>query len=248
MNISDLLNGVNIFKKYKKVDLKQLPSMNLFYKDDFTLSIKKADMEDMVEYDTYYDNENVLTMLSLIRKIVKNNTKFSNGYKFEDLIEYDLLYVFISIVKYTKGKDVTLPHNGKDISFFDNFKYTNINEAMKYYDNTTKQFAIDGFRYSLPTVGVSIAIQEYMMDKYKSVPGFNMEGLSHNFIYFLNGKNTLSFSEIENLYVIFNQEMEKKDKDIISSIIQKMSFQYKVLDGQHSIDIGENLKLQNIWK
>jgi hypothetical protein len=44
----DLLRG--IFNLTKKIDTKILPSQGLFYKDDFEISIKRADVEDIIEY------------------------------------------------------------------------------------------------------------------------------------------------------------------------------------------------------
>ena len=54
--LMDLLKG--LFNLTKNIDIKTLPSQGLFYKDDFKISIKRADVEDIIEYDyTYYTEE-----------------------------------------------------------------------------------------------------------------------------------------------------------------------------------------------
>ena len=47
MNLVNLLKG--LLNLQKKIDIKTLPSQGLFYKDDFEITIKKADVEDIID-------------------------------------------------------------------------------------------------------------------------------------------------------------------------------------------------------
>jgi len=58
MEILSIVN--NILGQQKKLDLKSLPSQGFFYKDDFEIFIKKATMDDIIEYELNYDNKILL--------------------------------------------------------------------------------------------------------------------------------------------------------------------------------------------
>jgi len=71
----DLLRG--IFNLTKNIDIKTLPSQGLFYKDDFKISIKRADVEDIIEYEHNYIKDNVGVVISKLKHLVKKNIKIS---------------------------------------------------------------------------------------------------------------------------------------------------------------------------
>ena len=48
MSLCDILDGFK--NKSKPIDVKTLPSMGLFYNDDFEIKIKKASAEDIKKY------------------------------------------------------------------------------------------------------------------------------------------------------------------------------------------------------
>jgi hypothetical protein len=78
MNLISIIKG--ILNVQKKVDVKTLPSQGLFYNDDFEIYIKKANLEDVIEYEHNYDKEDLGTVISRLKKIVEKNVIISKNY------------------------------------------------------------------------------------------------------------------------------------------------------------------------
>ena len=72
MNIIDILNST--LNQHKKIDVKILPSQGLFYKDGFELYIKKAEIEDIHEYEQSYDPEDLGSVIYKLKRIVQKNS------------------------------------------------------------------------------------------------------------------------------------------------------------------------------
>ena len=96
MSLSNILKG--ILNLQKKINVKTLPSQGIFYKDDFELWIKKADVEDIIEYEYEYEKENLGLVISRVKKIVEKNAITSNGYSFNDIKSVDVVFLFLEIV------------------------------------------------------------------------------------------------------------------------------------------------------
>jgi len=134
----------------KKLDKKILPSQGLFYKDDFEIWIKKANVGDIIEYEHDYVKDDVGVVITKLKKIVENNTILSSGYTYNDIKSIDVVFVFLEIVKLTKGKSINLNYfddeKGKesiiefDSSHFNYFKIDN--NVMEKYDNKSKYIHI----------------------------------------------------------------------------------------------------------
>ncbi|MEN6291247.1 MAG: hypothetical protein ABFD07_04410, partial [Methanobacterium sp.] len=103
-----------IFVKRIKIDTKILPSQGLFYKKDFEISIKKAGKKDILEYEEKYIKDDLGTVIYLIKKIVENNIKLSNGYVYDDIKSIDIIFIFLEIVKLTKGRAINLLYFDKE--------------------------------------------------------------------------------------------------------------------------------------
>ena len=216
-----------IFSKFRKdkyinIDVTELPSMGMFYPQDFTITYKKATDDDISQYESKYIIDDYITILSIIKLVVNANIKLSNNYKFEQIKSIDMLYLFLSIVKYTKGKDISMSYDNTDIIFNqENFKYFNI--PLKYnnaYDSNTLEFVYDGFRYSLPSSGAEGSISRFISDMHRVGRLAEFENSSYDFMYFLGGRTQLNNNEIENLLSIFNDEMTPSDMNIISMLIK----------------------------
>jgi hypothetical protein len=80
--LMDLLRG--LLNLTKKIDTKILPSQGLFYRDDFEISIKRADIEDIIEYEHNYIKDNVGVVISKLKHLVEKNIKISNENKMID--------------------------------------------------------------------------------------------------------------------------------------------------------------------
>ena len=100
MSLSNILKG--ILNLQKKIDLKTLPSQGLFYKDDFELWIKKADVEDIIEYEYEYQKEDLGLVITRVKRIVERNTILSSGYTYFDIKSIDIVFLFCFIKKIFK--------------------------------------------------------------------------------------------------------------------------------------------------
>ena len=69
MNLVNLLKG--LLNLQKKIDIKILPSQGLFYKDDFEITIKKADVEDIIEYEYNYIKDDLGSVIFKLKKVVE---------------------------------------------------------------------------------------------------------------------------------------------------------------------------------
>ena len=64
---------------------------------------------------------------------------------------------------------------------------------MNHYDKVNKEFFIDGYKYSLPTIGVENSLTNFLIHKSKSIDSASYNNYSYYFTFFVNGKNVLSF-------------------------------------------------------
>ncbi len=252
MNLCDILGGFK--NKAKLIDVKTLPSMGLFYKDDFLLKIRKANPEDILQYEIGFQKDDLGLIISKVKIIVENNIILSNKYKFDDLKSIDVVFIFIEIVKYTKGKEISInyldekSHTLKKINFnSETFNYFKIDDLEKYYDSENKLFKIDDYSFSLPSIGIENSISYFLIE---SDDPNKYANLNFNFSYFLDKKDFLTSEEIENLIEIFNYDLSDDEKDKIEKIIKKFKplQRYSLIKDGKVIDINSKIDLENIWK
>jgi hypothetical protein len=253
MSLCDILEGFK--NKSKPIDVKTLPSMGLFYNDDFEIKIKKASAEDIKKYENEFDKEDLGLIISKIKIIVENKTLFSTNYKFDDLKSIDVVFLFIEIVKYTKGNEISIDylneesHTLKKINFnsetFNYFKPDD--DLLKNYDSKNKLFKIDDYLFSLPSIGIENSISYFLIESNNPNKYTN---LNFNFSYFLDKKEFLTFEEIENLIEIFNFDLSDDEKAKIENIIKKFKplQRYSLIKNGKEIDINSKMDLEFIWK
>ena len=68
MNLYNLVRS--LLGTYKEIDKTKIPSQNLFYKDDFSIRIKKAELEDIKEYETGFIKEDLSVIIEKVKAIV----------------------------------------------------------------------------------------------------------------------------------------------------------------------------------
>ena len=68
MKLINFIKG--IFVKKKDIDLKNLPSQGLFYKDDFKITIKKVSKKEILEYEKGYDREDLGIVLGKLLSLI----------------------------------------------------------------------------------------------------------------------------------------------------------------------------------
>lgn len=256
MNLVNLLKG--LLNLQKKVEIKSLPSQGLFYNEDFEISIKKANVEDIIEYEHNYIKDDLGVIINKLKKVVEKNSIFSNGYEFNDLKSIDVVFLFLEIVRYTKGKAVNLTYFddelGKEnmIEFSSNhFNYFRLNEEiMKHYEKSTREFNIEDFKFSLPSIGVENCITNYLISKSDDHDAIKYNNYNYDFIFFLCNKRSVKFEEIENLIQIFNEDLEIDDKKKIKKIVKLFQpiQRYSLKRGNKVIEINSKIDLEKIWK
>jgi hypothetical protein len=254
MNISNLLKG--ILSLQKEISVYILPSQGLFYNDDFKVFIKKADIEDIIKYEHNY-TEDIGAIINKIKAIVKKNTIFSKGYNFNDLKSIDIIFLFFEIVKLTKNEPIYFLHINEllqeiKIEFSDsNFNYFKPSEKlMRCYDDKGKFFIIDGYKYSLPSIGVENCLTNYLIAKSSDKDASLYNEYFYDFTHFVLNKNYLSFEEIDNLVKVFNFDIEDKEFEKVNKIVEEFlpMQKYSLMQSGNIIEMNSKIDLENIWK
>lgn len=256
MNLVNLLKG--LLNLQKKVDIKSLPSQGLFYNNDFEIIIKKADVGDIIEYEHDYIKDDLGLVITKLKKIVEKNTTFSSGYNFNDIKSIDVVFIFLEIVRFTKGKAVNLTYfddelgEEKIIEFSSNyFNYFRLSEeVMEHYNKDSKEFIIEDFKFSLPSIGVENCVTNYLIDKSDDYDVAKYNEFNYDFIFFLGNKRSINFNEIDNLIQIFNYDIEESDSKKVRKVIKMFQpiQKYSLKRGNKIIEINSKIDLEKIWK
>ncbi len=255
MGLTEILRGV--LNLQKKLDKKKLPSLGLFYPDTLDIFIKRADLEDIIDYEHKYVKENLGVIIGKVKKIVEKNIILNNGFKFDDIKSVDIIFLFLEIVKFTKKKPIEINYvdekGESNIIEFNTtfFNYFNIDDdLMHYYDKINKEFLIDGYRYSLPSIGVENSLTNFLIYQATKKDSGKYNEYNYDFTYFISGKSFLTFDEIDNLIQIFNFDLEKDEIDKIKKIVDIFLplQKYSLVRNGKIIDINSKIDLENIWK
>jgi len=256
MNLVNLLKG--LLNLQRKVDVKSLPSQGLFYKDDFEIIIKKADVGDIIEYEHDYIKDDLGLVITKLKKVVEKNAIFSTGYSFNNLKSIDIVFLFLEIVRFTKGKAVSLTYfddeKGQEIdiefssSYFNYFRLSE--EVMEHYNKDSKEFIIEDFKFTLPSIGVENCLTNYLISKSDDLDANEYNNYNYDFIYFLGNKKSITFNEIDNLIQIFNYDIEESDSKKIRKVIKMFQpiQRYSLKRGNKVIEINSKIDLEKIWK
>lgn len=241
----------------RAIDIKQLPSQGLFYKNDFKISINAASKKDISEYETNYVKDDIVVIIFYIKKIVERNTILSNGYKYDDIKSIDIIFIFLEIVKLTKGKAINFIYYNKDTDLEDRiefgskyFNYFQIGNLIRFYDYDEKCFNVNGYKYTLPSVGVENSLSNFLTIKSLDPDAELYNELFYEFTHFLGDKNFLKFSEIENLLEIFNYDLDNREMGKVKDIIRMfMPMQkYALKKGDRIVEMTSKINLEKIWK
>ncbi len=253
--LTDLLNS--LLGKTSILDIQKLPSQGFFYPLDFQIKIKKAKIEDIIEYEFNFKPENVLEIIELIKNFVRKNVELNKSYKFEDLKSIDIIYIFLEIVKFTNNKPITISYFDTSVRkpievIFESklFNYFDFSQFIDFYSFDDRTFEIDGYKFSMPSIGVENCVTEFLIDKIDEPNSESFNHKSYDFLFFLGQKNYLSDSEITNLITIFNDDLDDLEKQKIKTIISRFKnlIGYSIKVDNKIIDLKSNLDLENIWK
>jgi hypothetical protein len=256
MRLTDFIR--RIFIKKKKVEIKNLPSQGLFYKDDFNISIKRVNIKEITEYENNYDRENLGLVLGRLKKIVENNIIIPNEYSFKHIKSIDVIFIFLEIVKFTKDKPVQLEYFNDETGVIDkidfdekSFNYCRLSEEiMSDWDSNQKCFVINGYKFSLPSIGIENSLTNFLINKSYDEDSNNYNDYSYNFTYFLGDKDFLTFEEIENLIQIFNFDIEDEEVEKIDNLVKRFIplQRYSLIKDNKVIEMSSKINLQEIWK
>jgi hypothetical protein len=256
MKLTNFIKG--IFVKKKKIDVKILPSQGLFYRDDFKISIKKVDKKEIIEYETEYDREDLGLVLRRLKKIVESNTILPKEYTFKHIKSIDVIFIFLEIVKFTNNKPIQLEYFNDEIGMIDkinfdenNFNYCRLDEEiMENWDSKERCFVINGYKFSLPSIGIENSLTNFLIKKSYEEDSNKYNEYNYNFTYFLGDKEFINFDEIENLIQIFNFDMEEdefeKTEDLVRLFIPLQ--RYSLIKNNKVIEMSSKINLQEIWK
>lgn len=256
--IIDFYNLIRDFvSRTKEINKEKLPSQNLFYRDDFFIKIKKAESQDIKDYEEDFEKTDLAVIIQKVKNIVEKNIILPEKYSFDDIKSIDIVFLFLEIVKFTKSKTVTVNFiNNKSkiesIEFnTETFNYFKLDDTiMSKYDKKTKTFKIDGYSYSLPSIGVENSLTLFLIYHSETDDSYKYANVDFDFTYFVSNKNFLTFKEIDNLIDIFNQDLDKEEKLKIKNIIKKFIplQKYSLIKNGKEIDINSKIDLEKIWK
>ncbi len=254
MGLGDILK--DLLNITKKIPVETLPSTGLFYADDFDIVIEKADMEDIIEYEWEFDTTDVGSVISRVKKIVQKNTILPRGYSFKDIKSADIVFLFLEIVKLTNKKTINVEYVDRFgvesvIPFGESsFNYIHISdEMMNTYDSDSKEFVMDGFKFSAPSIGIENSLTRFLIGMTKTNKISIYKDYNYDFIYFLGNKSVIGNDEIENLLQIFNNDLSESDQVNVNKIVNKFKqlSEYSLKNDEDIIEITSKINLGNIW-
>jgi hypothetical protein len=240
-----------------KIDVKKLPTQGYFYNKDFEIKIKKAKIEDIIEYEHNFKADNILEIIEIIKQFVKKNIEFSKNYKFEDLKSIDIVFIFLDIVKFTNNKPIKISYFDKvlkkpvEIEFNHSlFNYFDFKFYQNNYLEDLRVFELDGYRFSMPSIGIENCVTNFLINKMDDIKADYYNDQSYDFLFFLGDKSYLTEEEIDNLIIIFNEDIDNTEKFKLKEIISKFRnlIGYSIRVDDRIIDLKSNLDLSNIWK
>jgi hypothetical protein len=255
MNLFSLIR--NLVDGSKVLDISSLPTRGYFYPEDFVVKIKKANDEDIIEYEYKYDSQNIMEIVECVKRIVQKNTIFNKDYDFNYLKSVDIIFIFLEIVIFTTKKTIKIEFFNDEsrkpdtIDFSSkNFKYYNFDSVKEFYDVNDRSYLINGYRFSMPSVGIENCLAQFLLTKSNNDNAELYSNFSYDFLFFLGFKSHLSFDEIDNLITIFNYDLDDQEKEKIKSIIDMFlgMIGYQLKFRNHLIDVKSNLNLEKIWK
>lgn len=254
--ILDIIKRIsNVFKSKININSSILPSQGFFYKDDFKIIIKKASIDDIKEYESGFSKEDLVLVITKIKKIIEKNLILPKKYTYKDLKSIDIVFLFFEIVKFTMNKKIEIPYSdGKTVNKieFDKkyFNYHDLKDLMKFYNTDERLFTIDGYKFSLPSIGIENSLTDFLILKSIHPESSKYNNYKYDFTYFLGHKSSITHGEIENLIEIFNNDLDKDELKKISKII-KLFYpiqKYSLIKEGKVIEITYKIDLQNIWK
>jgi hypothetical protein len=102
----------------------------------------------------------------------------------------------------------------------------------------------------MPSIGSESSLDNFFNTKGIDLDFKKIQKYNFHFLYFTNNKTTLTNNEIENLLIIFNEEISDEEQIKMSKSIDKFlkAFGYNFIKNNKIVDIKSKLDLKQIWK
>ena len=131
------------------------------------------------------------------------------------------------------------------------FNYFKLNDNLiNDYNKELKCFEIDGYKFSLPTIGIENCLTNFLIFKHNNTESEKYNDYFYDFTYFLLDRKSISFEEIENMIQIFNHDIEPEEFEKINNILKIFLplQKYSLIRNGKVIDINSRIDLEKIWK
>lgn len=238
--------------KYHKIELHTLPSMNLFYGDDFNIEIRAIEKDIRLEYNSI-DFSNPYDISRMLYKIIKYSVKVPDNYTVSDILCCDIMYIFFEIVKLTKNEKLFFKKYNKTNGSFDfiefnssNFKYFSIPlDIMELYDSDKKCILIDEYEFRLPRYKFDGILLEYTLDNgFSTLNYIIVTYFSHNISDKIDLNTMLKYNDI-----LFS-ELSTESVEIIYDIISRLSGISLMIIEKDNIELSiiEAIDIRNILR
>jgi len=237
-----------IFKndKYLKVPKENLPSQGYFYPDDLEINIKKGNIQDQISYQYGLSNSNIFGVIDTVKSILNNRISFkAKNFNFNSLRAIDVFFLFIEFVKYTTGSPVYF--NGIEFKP-EKFIYFNFDQFKDKYDSETKEFVFDGWRFSLPAIGIETSLNHFSYELAVRGKSEQYQDSNYNLIYFMGSKTELGYYDIINLLETM-EDLSEEDQEYINGVVEKFSksgLYFLIEEGKSPTRINPHM-LKDIW-
>ena len=111
------------------------------------------------------------------------------------------------------------------------------------------EFIKYGYRFSLPSIGAENSLVEYVFDFLEKEDVDNGFDYSYDFLFLLGNKNFLEKEEMDNLIVIFNEDLDEKEKNNISDIVRTIypSISYTLKAGSQIISLDLKVDFEKLF-
>jgi hypothetical protein len=120
----------------------------------------------------------------------------------------------------------------------------------KLYDKENRQFIINDYKYTLPSIGIENCLTNYLISKSDDPNAVRFNKYNYDFTFFLGDKKSISFKEIDNLIQIFNFDMEDSEIKKVRNITKMFQpiQRYSLIKDNKIIEINSRIDLEKIWK
>ena len=237
-----------MFKKpeHKTINIKYLPSQGYFYPPNLKMTMYSGKDVDHEYFLKNLKNSNIFGIIETVKYVLNKRIKIeAKNFSFEQIRAIDLFYIFINFVKFTTGERIYF----SGVEFIsNNFMYFNFEEYAEYYEETTREYIFDGWRFSLPSIGIESSLNKFSYEITIKGELKKYQNSNYNLIYFLGNQYKLNYEEMLNIILIMD-DLSKKDKSYINEIVEKFSnvgIYLLISEGSVPVKISPNM-IKEIW-